>query len=100
VAIGEPDAVAARLLRAHLDAGADHVAVQLLVAPDGDLLEGCRTPAPALDSVDRRPDRRWAGGTTPPRRRAREPTESWSGPVVGRPVIAARGARRAPPPLP
>lgn len=47
VALGEPEQVAARL-RAHLDAGADHVAVHLLVAPGGDLLAGYRRLAPEL----------------------------------------------------
>jgi probable F420-dependent oxidoreductase len=48
VAIGEPDDVAARL-REHLDAGADHVAVHLLIPPDGNLLAGYRRLAPALE---------------------------------------------------
>jgi probable F420-dependent oxidoreductase len=47
VAIGEPDAVASRLTE-HLEAGADHVAVHLLVPRDGDLLAGYRRLAPAL----------------------------------------------------
>jgi probable F420-dependent oxidoreductase len=47
VAIGEPDEVARRL-RAHLDAGADHVAVHLIAAPGADLLDGYRRLAAAL----------------------------------------------------
>ena len=47
VAHGRGDEVAARLAE-HFDAGADHVAVQLLTAPDADLLEGYRALAGAL----------------------------------------------------
>jgi probable F420-dependent oxidoreductase len=47
VATGDPARVAS-LLRGHLDAGADHVAVNLLVPPGGDLIEGYRQLAPAL----------------------------------------------------
>jgi probable F420-dependent oxidoreductase len=39
IAHGDPDTVARRVTE-HLDAGADHVAVQLLVPPGGDLLAG------------------------------------------------------------
>jgi len=47
VAHGRGDEVAARLAE-HFDAGADHVAVQLLTAPDADLIEGYRALAGAL----------------------------------------------------
>jgi probable F420-dependent oxidoreductase len=51
VATGDPARVAS-LLRGHLDAGADHVAVHLLVAPEGDptaaLVDGYRRLAPEL----------------------------------------------------
>ncbi len=48
VAWGTPDEVAARLSE-HLDAGADHVAVQLLTASDDELSVGYRRLAEALD---------------------------------------------------
>ena len=48
VAWGTPDEVAARLSE-HLDAGADHVAVQLLTASDDELTVGYRRLAEALD---------------------------------------------------
>jgi probable F420-dependent oxidoreductase len=44
---GEPEAVAAQL-SAHLEAGADHVAIQLLAEPGPDLLAGYRALAQAL----------------------------------------------------
>ena len=47
VAWGSPDEVAARL-NEHFEAGADHVAVQLLTATDAELLDGYRTLAQAL----------------------------------------------------
>jgi len=47
VAHGRPDQVAAQL-SAHLDAGADHVVVQLLTANDADLLPGYADLASAL----------------------------------------------------
>ena len=47
VAHGSDGQVAARLSE-HLDAGADHVAVQLLTAPGADLLDGYRRLALAL----------------------------------------------------
>jgi probable F420-dependent oxidoreductase len=48
VAHGRGEQVAARLAE-HFDAGADHVCVQLLTAPGGDLLDGYRELAQALD---------------------------------------------------
>jgi probable F420-dependent oxidoreductase len=53
VAIGEPGAVAAKLSE-YLAAGADHVAVHLLVPPDGDRLAGYRRLAPELGLQTRR----------------------------------------------
>jgi probable F420-dependent oxidoreductase len=50
VAHGNPDDVAAALT-AHLDAGADHVAINLLVGPDDDLVAGYTTLAEALFSA-------------------------------------------------
>ena len=47
VAHGSPDEVAAALTR-HLDAGADHVAIQLLTAPGTEPLDGYRQLAQAL----------------------------------------------------
>jgi hypothetical protein len=47
VAHGRADQVAAQL-SAHLDAGADHVAIQLLTEPDADPLPGYRELARAL----------------------------------------------------
>src|SRR5262249_26591102 len=47
VAHGRADEVAAQL-SAHLDAGADHVAIQLLTEPDADPLPGYRELARAL----------------------------------------------------
>jgi probable F420-dependent oxidoreductase len=47
VAHGTAAQVAARL-HEHLDAGADHVCLQLLTAPDGDALAGYRALATAL----------------------------------------------------
>ena len=47
VAHGSGEQVAAQLAE-HLDAGADHVCVQLLTAPDADLLDGYRKLAQAL----------------------------------------------------
>ena len=47
VAHGSGEQVAAQLTE-HLDAGADHVCVQLLTAPDADLLDGYRKLAQAL----------------------------------------------------
>jgi probable F420-dependent oxidoreductase len=47
VAHGSPGQVAARLSE-HLDAGADHVSIQLLTAPGADPAEGCRQLAQAL----------------------------------------------------
>jgi probable F420-dependent oxidoreductase len=48
VAHGSADQVASRL-SAHLDAGADHVAIQLLTEPDADPLSGYRELAAALN---------------------------------------------------
>jgi probable F420-dependent oxidoreductase len=48
VARGSAEEVAAQLT-AHLDAGADHVAIQLLTAPGADLLDAYRQLAQALD---------------------------------------------------
>jgi probable F420-dependent oxidoreductase len=48
VAWGSPDEVAAKLSE-HLEAGADHVAVQLLTASDDELTDGYRRLAEALD---------------------------------------------------
>jgi probable F420-dependent oxidoreductase len=48
VAWGTPDEVAAKLSE-HLEAGADHVAVQLLTASDDELTDGYRRLAEALD---------------------------------------------------
>jgi probable F420-dependent oxidoreductase len=50
VAWGSPDQVAARL-NEHFEAGADHVAVQLLTAPDANLLDGYQKLAQALALV-------------------------------------------------
>jgi probable F420-dependent oxidoreductase len=50
VAHGNPDEVAAALT-AHLDAGADHVAINLLVGPDDDLVAGYTTLAETLFSA-------------------------------------------------
>src|SRR5215469_2479250 len=47
VAHGSGDQVAARLAE-HFDAGADHVCVQLVTAPDADVLDGYRRLAQAL----------------------------------------------------
>jgi probable F420-dependent oxidoreductase len=47
VAHGSGAEVAAKLTR-HLDAGADHVCIQLLTAPDGEVLDGYRQLAQAL----------------------------------------------------
>jgi probable F420-dependent oxidoreductase len=44
---GSANEVAAKLTR-HLDAGADHVSIQLLTAPDADVLDGYRRLAKAL----------------------------------------------------
>lgn len=48
VAHGTPDQAAAQL-RGHLDAGADHVCLQLLTTPDADPMQGYRDLAAALD---------------------------------------------------
>jgi probable F420-dependent oxidoreductase len=47
VAHGDPTTVAGRIT-AHLDAGADHVGIQLLAGPGGDLLDGYRRLAEVL----------------------------------------------------
>jgi len=47
VARGDADQVAAALTR-HLEAGADHVCIQLLTEPGADLMDGYRRLAPAL----------------------------------------------------
>ena len=47
VAHGSPDDVVAQLTR-HLDAGADHVVIQLLTGPDADQQDGYRQLAQAL----------------------------------------------------
>jgi alkanesulfonate monooxygenase SsuD/methylene tetrahydromethanopterin reductase-like flavin-dependent oxidoreductase (luciferase family) len=47
VAHGSGEQVAAQLAE-HFDAGADHVAVQLLTAPDADVTDGYRQLAEAL----------------------------------------------------
>ncbi len=47
VAHGDPASAAARLVE-HLDAGADHVAIQLLTAPDTDPVDGLRALATEL----------------------------------------------------
>jgi probable F420-dependent oxidoreductase len=50
LAHGDASAVASRIVE-HLDAGADHVAVQLLTAPGADLLDGYRQVAAELLSA-------------------------------------------------
>jgi hypothetical protein len=48
VAWGRPEAIAGRV-RAHLDAGADHVCLQVLGPdPDGVPMAGWRAPAPVV----------------------------------------------------
>jgi probable F420-dependent oxidoreductase len=53
VVTGDDETVAARL-RSHLEAGADHVAVQLLLPPGDDVREGYRRLADILDLAHRR----------------------------------------------
>ena len=48
VAHGSADQVAARAVGQHLDAGADHVVIQLLTEPDADPVPGYRDLARAL----------------------------------------------------